>query len=104
QANLAVAIGVAANAAFAVESLQSQPVPASLGRQVDELIADAQHRRPDLAAQVASLKAREGSVDRARAEFYPRLAGLASYGAQMWDFQFGGPPTQKTLQPQYTVQ
>jgi outer membrane protein len=104
QANLALAIGVAANAPFEVESLQSQRVPASLGNQVDQLITDAVRRRPDLAAEAASLKAREGGVDRARADFYPTVAALGNYGEQMWNFQFDGPPTQKPLQPQYTGQ
>ncbi len=104
QAALAEALGVAANAPFEIQRLQSQQVPTSLGSQVDELIADAVRRRPDLTAQVATLKARESGVDRARAEFYPNLTALANYGEQMWNFQFNGPPTEKPLQPQYTGQ
>lgn len=104
QANLALAIGVAANSPFEVESLQSQRVPASFGREVDQLIEDAIRQRPDLAAQVASLNARQAGIERARAEFYPKVDALANYGEQMWNFQLNGPPTQKPIQPQYTGQ
>jgi outer membrane protein len=104
QAALALAIGVAANAPFDVESLQNQHVPQSFGREVDQLIAEAVRRRPDLAAQVATLNARQAGIDRARAAFYPTVDALANYGEQLWNFQFGGPFTQKPIQPQYTGQ
>jgi outer membrane protein len=104
QANLALAIGVAANASFDIESLQSQQVPQSFGREVDQLIAEAVRRRPDLAAQVATLNSRQAGIDRARAAFYPTVDALASYGEQLWNFQFGGPLTRKPIQPQYTGQ
>jgi outer membrane protein len=104
QANLAQAIGVAANSPFDVESLQSQRVPASFRDEIDQLIAEAVRRRPDLAAQVASLRARQAGIERARAEFYPSVDVLANYGEQIWNFQLDGPPTQKPAQPQYTGQ
>ncbi len=104
QAALAQALGVAANAPFEVEGLQSQQVSVSLGSQVDDLIADAVRRRPDLAAQVATLKARDSGVDRARADFYPALSALGNYSEQARNFQFDGPPTEKPVQPQYTGQ
>src|SRR5262245_57468032 len=104
QATLALAIGVAANAPFDVESLQNQQVPQSFGGEVDQLIAEAVRRRPDLAAQVATLNARQAGIERARAEFYPTVDALLSYGEQLWNFQFAGPLTQKPIQPQYTGQ
>ena len=104
QANLALAIGVAANAPFAIESLQSQHVPQSFGSEVEQLIAEAMRQRPDLAAQVATLNARQAGIDRARAAFSPTVDAHASYGEQLWNFQFGGPFTQKPMQPQYAGQ
>ena len=104
QATLALAIGVAANASFDIESLQSQQVPQSFGSEVDQLIAEAMRQRPDLAAQVATLNARQAGIARARAAFYPTVDALGSYGEQLWNFQFAGPLTQKPIQPQYTGQ
>jgi len=101
QANLALAIGVAANAPFEVENLDTQRIPASFTVDVDQLIADALRQRPDLAAQVASLNARDAGIDRARAAFYPSVDARANYGEQIWSYQFQGPPTQDPTQPQY---
>jgi outer membrane protein TolC len=104
QANLALAMGVAANAPFDVDNLETHRVPASFTGKVDELIAEAVRQRPDLAAQVASLQARGAGVDRARAEFYPTVDARAKYGEQIWSFQFAGPPTQNPIEPQYAGQ
>jgi outer membrane protein len=104
EASLALAIGVAANTPFEIESLASQQVPKSLGREVDDLIADAVRQRPDLAAQVASLNASEAGIKRARAEFYPTVNVLGEYGIQAWNFTFAGPPSVTTSQPQYTAE
>jgi outer membrane protein len=102
EATLALAIGVAANTPFEIESLASQQVPKSLGQEVDELIADAVRQRPDLAAQVASLNASQAGIERARAEFYPTVGLLGEYGLQAWNFTLQGPPSITTAQPQYT--
>ena len=104
QANLALAIGVAANAPFDVENLDSQRMPASFTSEVGQLIADAVRQRPDLAAQVASLHARGAGVERARAEFYPSVDLYGKYGEQIWSFEFQGPPTQNPIEPQYAGQ
>jgi len=104
QANLALAIGLAANAPFDVESLDTQRLPAPVATEIGQLIADALRQRPDLAAQVASLHARQAGIQRARAAFYPSLNLRAGYGEQIWDFQLAGATTQKTLQPQYAGQ
>ena len=103
QASMALAIGVAANAPFDVESLERQPVPKSLGAEVDELIATAVRERPDLAAQVASLNAGNAGITRAHTEFYPYVTTLAEYGEQSWNFRLLQPPTVTTNQPQYTA-
>ncbi len=65
QASMAVALGVAANTALDVPSLDSLPIPAGLGGEVDQLIETAVRQRPDLAAQVATLDARRAQVERA---------------------------------------
>jgi outer membrane protein len=101
QASLAVALGVAANTALDVPSLDSIPIPAGLGGEVDQLIETAVRQRPDLAAQVATLDARHAEVERAKAEFFPVVGIYGAYGEQSWGYRFDGTPTAKINQPQY---
>src|SRR5271156_4632742 len=61
-----VDLGVAANPPLDVRSLDSLPVPAGLGSEVDQLIEAAVRNRPDLAAQVANLDARRAAVTQAK--------------------------------------
>jgi outer membrane protein TolC len=101
QASMAVALGVAANTALDVPSLESLPIPAGLGAEVDKLIETAVRQRPDLAAQVATLDARRAEVERAKAEFFPVVGVSAAYGEQAWGYRFDGTPSVRTAQPQY---
>jgi outer membrane protein len=101
QANMAVALGVAANTPLDVPSLDSIPIPAGLGSEVDQLIETAVRSRPDLAAQVATLDARRAQVAGAKAEFFPTVGVSGAYGEQAWGYRFDGTPSVKTAQPQY---
>jgi outer membrane protein TolC len=101
QASMAVALGVAANTVLDVPSLESLPIPAGLGAEVDKLIETAVRQRPDLAAQVATLDARRAEVERAKAEFFPVVGVSAAYGEQAWGYRFDGTPSVRTAQPQY---
>jgi outer membrane protein len=101
EANMAVAVGVAANTALDVPSLESIPIPAGLGSEVDQLIETAVRQRPDLAAQVATLEARRAQVAGAKAEFFPVVGLSGAYGEQMWGYRFDATPSVRTAQPQY---
>ena len=101
QASMAVALGVAANTALDVPNLDSLPIPAGLGSEVDQLIETAVRRRPDLAAQVATLDARRAAVAQAKAAFYPTVGVVANYASQSWSYRYDGTPTVKASQPQY---
>ncbi len=103
QASMAVALGVAANTALDVPSLDSLPIPAGLGSEVDQLIETAVRQRPDLAAQVATLDARRAAVEQKKAAFYPTVGITGSYGEQSWNFRYDGTPTVKDNQPQYAA-
>ena len=103
EAALAIALGVSANEMPPIESLESQAVPDSLRMSVQHLIVQAREKRPDLAAQVASLRASEASVSEAKAQFYPEVAISASYGENLWNFTFATPQTVQTGQPQYSA-
>ncbi len=103
QASMAVALGVAANTPFDVPSLDSLPIPAGLGSEVDQLIETAVRSRPDLAAQVATLDARRAAVEQAKAQFYPTVGITGAYGTQNWDFKYDGTHNVDANQPQYTA-
>ncbi|MGH7932547.1 MAG: TolC family protein [Candidatus Binataceae bacterium] len=103
QANLAVALGVPANREIRVDSLRDQTVPESLGDAVDKLIAQARRERPDLAADVANLRASNAQIASARAQFFPAVALSANYGESLWNYTFKGPPAVRTGQPQYSA-
>jgi outer membrane protein len=101
QASMAVALGVAANTPLDVPSLDSLPIPAGLGSDVDQLIEASLRSRPDLASQVATLEARRADVAGAKAQFYPTVGIAGSYGEQAWNYAYVGTPTVQTAQPQY---
>ena len=103
QASMAVALGVAANTPLDVPSLDSLPVPAGLGSEVDQLIDAAVRNRPDLAAQVATLDARRAAVTQAKAQFYPTIGISGNYGLQAWNYKYDGFTSITDSQPQYTA-
>jgi outer membrane protein len=103
QASMAVALGVAANTPLDVPSLDSLPVPAGLGSEVDQLIDVAVRNRPDLAAQVATLDARRAAVKQAKAQFYPTVGISGNYGEQSWNYKYDGFTSFTDNQPQYTA-
>jgi outer membrane protein TolC len=103
QADLAVALGVAANTPIEVENLDRQKIPRDLGVSVDRLIDAAMQQRPDLAAQVAALRQREAELRRTRAAWYPTLSLSSGYGEQLWSYTFNGPPETHTALPQYSA-
>jgi outer membrane protein TolC len=86
QADLAVALGVGANELPEVESLDNIAVPATLGGQVDDLIATAIANRPDLSARIAAVKARRADIELARAQFYPTVDFTTYYGDEGFNY------------------
>jgi outer membrane protein TolC len=103
QAGLALALGVPANRPLAIEPLFDQPLPPDLEREVDAFIDAALAERPDLAAQLASLRGAEAAVGRARAEFFPRVGFRGAYGVQAWDYTVNSGGRIQNTQPQYST-
>jgi outer membrane protein len=103
EAQLAVALGVPANAIPQIQGLEHEPVPKSLNAEVDTLIAEARRQRPDLTARVANLREGEDDVSQARAQFFPVVVLSANYGENLWNFTFRTPRTVQTGQPQYSA-
>ncbi|MBF6561430.1 MAG: TolC family protein [Candidatus Binataceae bacterium] len=102
-ANLAVALGVEADQPIELETLDNLPLPETLGRPVEALIDEARRLRPDLAAQVADLKASGAARQLAHAQWYPRIDLAAQYGQDIWSFTLAGPPTVNVNEPQYAA-
>jgi outer membrane protein len=103
EAQLAVALGIPANATPQIQGLEHEAVPKSLNEEVDMLIAQARRQRPDLAARAASLRAGEAEVSEARSQFFPVVGLSASYGENLWNYTFSSPRTTQTGQPQYAA-
>ena len=103
QADLAVALGMAANTPLDVRNLDRQPMPRELGATVDQLILAAVKQRPDLAAQVAALRQREAELRRTKAAWYPTVGLSAGYGDDLWSYNFNSLHVVETRVPQYSA-
>jgi outer membrane protein len=103
QADLAVALGIAANTPLEVENLDNQPIPRSLNANIDQLIDRAMRQRPDLAAQVATLRQSDAELRRTKAAWYPTVGLAAGYGEDLWSFNFNSSPQVHTAVPEYTA-
>jgi outer membrane protein len=103
QADLAVAMGVRAGEAPEVERLGNQPLPSSLSADVDQLIDSAVRERPDLAAKVSIVRARQAGVALARSQLYPTLSFTSFYGEQAFTYRLSNPetPTFTAMAPEY---
>jgi outer membrane protein TolC len=93
QADLGVALGVRADDTPSIELLKDQPLPSSLGDDVEQLIDAAVRERPDLSAKVAAVRARQADADLARAALYPTLSVTSFYGEQAFRYRLSNPPT-----------
>lgn len=103
QADLAVALGVRADEAPDVEPLKDQPLPQSLGADVEQLINAAVRERPDLAAKVSALRAKQADVDLARASLFPTVSFASFYGEQAFTYRLSAPRTltYNAMAPEY---
>lgn len=97
QARLAAAVGVEANSAPKIESLESLPIPKALGQSVDQLISAAMRQRPDLAAKAAQVRAAKADIDAAQASLYPTVAASGYYGFNGFNYKLSNPPTTPSL-------
>ena len=98
EADLAVAIGLRVNSMPPIEPAAQTMISSSLKTSVDDLINQAVLQRPDLAAAVTDLRAKDAEVELARASIYPTLNVSSYYGAHAFNYRLSNPPT-----PQYTA-
>jgi len=95
------AIGVAPDVSIAVQSVDRQNVPADLGDDVEKLIVEALKKRPDVAAQIAAVRAGDAAIARAESEFYPELGVSGNYGQIIWSYTVNNGHTQNLNQSFY---
>ena len=72
-----------------------------LGDDVEKLIDDAVRKRPDIAAQIAAVRAGDAAIERAQAEFYPEAEISGNYGQVIWSYTVNNGHTQDLNQPFY---
>ena len=101
ESGLCEAIGVASDVTINVQSIDHEKVPAALSDDVERLIERAVRRRPDIAAQIAAVRAETAAIERARAEFYPEVELGGNYGQDIWNYTVNGGPNQSLNQPFY---
>jgi outer membrane protein TolC len=90
-ARLAEGLGISPTTRLQTSDLSAQPLPPELTETVERVIDRALVGRPDLAAHVAALRAREAGVRRAQAEFLPKINLRGNLGGAFADYR-GGPP------------
>ena len=86
---LAESLGISPTMPLKVADLSAVPLPVGLPAGVEQIIDRALSRRPDLGARLATLRAREAEVRRARAEFMPRVRLSTSVGGDVGRYTFG---------------
>jgi outer membrane protein TolC len=104
---LAESLGLSPTVSFNVVDLSGLPLPTNLADSVEFTIDRALRQRPDLAAQLAHLRARDAEVRRAQAEFRPTLALSGSAGGTMGNWNVTAPDGSGTaygyVDPQYSA-
>jgi outer membrane protein TolC len=86
------AMGVRPTTPLRVASLTARPLPAALEDSAEKFVDRALAQRPDLLARVASIRAREADVRKAKSEFYPRIVVSGNVGQNIGRFSVQGIP------------
>ena len=86
------AMGVRPTTPLRVASLTARPLPAALEDSAEKFVDRALAQRPDLLARVASIRAREADVRKAKSEFYPRISVSGNVGQNIGRFAVQGIP------------
>jgi len=103
EAGLRHVVGVAANADITVQGDQLERMPDNLGNDVEKLMTDALKDRPDIAAQIAAVRAGDAAIAHARAEYFPEVEIAGNYGQVIWNYTVNGGSTQNLNQPFYGI-
>jgi len=104
-AALAESLGISPTLTFPVVDLSALPLPTNLVESVEVAMDRAFRQRPDLAAQLAQVRAREADIRRVEAEYRPSigLSGTAGGNLGNWDVTAPGNPASSYdyVEPEY---
>ena len=89
RARLAESIGIPPSVPLKIAEISTLPLPTELPVTVEHVMDRSLVRRPDLAARLAALRAREAEVKQARAQFFPRIGVSSSVGGEFGRYTFG---------------
>jgi outer membrane protein len=103
QVTLVDALGVFPTTQIRVAEIPEKPVPDNLDEPLDDLVDRALSQRPDLLAQLASLKASQAAVRKARAAYYPQISLGASAGWSKLDVNAYSSPYTGNSKPVYAA-
>jgi outer membrane protein len=101
ESGLAQAIGLGSDVPIKVRATEQENIPPTLNDDVEKLIDDAVSKRPDIAAQIAAVRAGNAAIEGAEAEYYPEVEIGGNYGQIIWSYTVNGGPTQNLNQPFY---
>jgi outer membrane protein TolC len=101
ESSLAQAIGLPSDVPLKVRNADSEALPLTLDQDVEKLIDEAIARRPDIAAQIAAVRAGDAAIAGAQADFYPEVEIGGNYGQIIWSYTVNGGSTQNLNQPFY---
>ncbi|MEC4749434.1 TolC family protein [Methylomicrobium sp. Wu6] len=91
-ADLTASLGISPSYSLQLIDLSKLPLPAGLVQSVEKIVDQALEQRPDLLARLAELRAREAEVNKARAEFWPKISLDGKLGNQYWGDVHTHPP------------
>jgi len=103
QVALVRSLGIFPTMQIQVEKIPEKPVPDNLDESLDKLVERALSQRPDLLAKLASLKASQAAVSKARAAFYPQISVDAGAGWSKLDVNAYNSPYVGNSKPAYSA-
>jgi outer membrane protein len=103
QVALMDALGIFPSTQIHVHEIPDQPVPNDSDEPLDNLIDRALSQRTDLVAKLAGLKAGEAAVNKARADYYPKLSLEADAGWSKLDISAFNSPYFGNSKPVYSA-
>lgn len=88
RADLAESLGLTPNIDIKTVAIDEIPLPGEIEATADELIDRALDQRPDLAARLAELRAKEAEIRKAEAAFWPTASLNAKVGSTLFDYKY----------------
>lgn len=83
-ANLHASLGISPSVNLNYVNMNQLPLPKAIETTAEQIVDDALKDRPDLAARMAELRAREAEVKKAWSEFWPKFSVQSRVGDQYW--------------------